>query len=73
MSQPSRIPFEAQLDDGYCLPACATMLLAALGTIRSILHQHILDTAAQARLCGLRRIANCRGKLNWQHPRMSSA
>ena len=31
MSQPSRIPFAAQLEDGYCLPACATMVLAALG------------------------------------------
>ncbi|MCB0022927.1 MAG: C39 family peptidase [Caldilinea sp.] len=30
MSRLSRVRYEAQLEDGYCLPACARMVLAAL-------------------------------------------
>lgn len=31
MLQPLRIRFEPQLEDGYCLPACVRMVLAAQG------------------------------------------
>lgn len=30
MSQLLRVPFETQLEDGYCLPACVSMVLAFL-------------------------------------------
>ena len=51
MSQPSRIPFEAQLDDGYCLPACATMVASVVREESLGLEEvlDILDEATQVR------------------------